>query len=492
MMPHLPADEVRLALRDLKAKTAEIGSEAPGWERVLTVREHEGALDPTRPIVVGDRGTGKSFWTGALFNADQRKRLSKVYTRLGLENLDVELGFGGDDFSSSHPTKHELSDMLKRGFSPEAIWRAVILSVAPLKVRPPEMALPLWPERVKWVQEDPALRREQFQIIDRFLQQDGSRRLLVIFDALDTMSSDWAEISSLMRGLLQVGLFLRPAKSLKIKLFVRPDMVDDPSLWAVGDSSKLRHDEVTLAWTRRDLHALLAQYLANHDASREAVKEYVKQAFGKDLDDISGRLEVPPELISDEAAQQRFFALIAGEYMGKSATKGRTYTWVPNHLANARGYSAPRSFLLALAVAAEKSGGQHVALDVAGIQEGVRQASQSRMLELREDYRWIDAVFRPLRDMQVPITRQDLMAKWRFGKVISSIHQEMARDQTGRYLPPPRVGSRVDDASTHAALVDTLDHLGILEVTGDGRLNMPDLFRLAAGVKRMGGVKLRP
>lgn len=490
-MSALPATPLRIALRELKSKTAEIASDAPGWERVLTVRDHEGALDPSRPIVIGDRGTGKSFWTGALLDTDRRERLSAVYPRLALDKIDVELGFGGDEFSSAHPTSNELSDLLKLGFSAEAIWRAVMLSVLPAPVRPAEVTTGDWRRSVAWIAEDPALRRAQFQAADKYLVGQG-RQLLVIFDALDTLSSDWDEISKLMRGLLQVGLFLRPARGLRLKLFLRPDMVDDPQLWAVGDSSKLRHDEVMLAWTRRDLHALLIQYLANHDETRALIQQYTRDNFNKELNYESDRFEVPSELLTDETAQQKFFASVAGNYMGRSATKGRTYTWVPNHLANAKGHAAPRSFLLALGVAAERSEGNLVALEVEGIKEGVRQASQSRMRELGEDYRWIDAVFRPLRDMQVPIDRRDVMNRWKAGKVIAAITKEMKADTTGRYLPPPRIASQTDDSATHAALIDTLDHLGIIEVIGDGRLNMPDLFRLAAGVKRMGGVKLRP
>lgn len=491
MTAFFPADPVRAALRELKGKTAEIASEAPAWQRVLTVREHEGALDPSRPVVIGDRGTGKSFWTGALLDEDRRKRLSSVYSRLQLDDLVVELGYGGDEFNSSHPSSNELSDLLSKGFSAESIWRTVILSVVPAKVRPMEATSGAWRDRVQWVAEDPAQRRDCFQKADKYLQEKG-KKLLVIFDALDTLSSDWDQISRLMRGLLQVGLFLRPARNVHMKMFLRPDMVDDPQLWAVGDSSKLRHDEVILAWTRKDLHALLIQYLANHDGTRSFVQAYTREVFQKELAFEADRYEVPSELLSDEAAQQRFFTLVAGNYMGKSATKGRTYTWVPNHLANAKGHAAPRSFLLALSVAAEKSEGQSAALEVEGIKEGVRQASSSRMLELREDYRWIDAVFRPLRDMQVPVDRADVMQRWRSGKIIAAINKEMKADTSGRYLPPPRIAAQVDDNSTHAALIDTLDHLGIIEVIGDGRLNMPDLFRLAAGVKRMGGVKLRP
>ena len=145
-----------------------------------------------------------------------------------------------------------------------------------------------------------------------------------------------------------------------------------------------------------------------------------------------------------------------------------------------------------MSVAAESSKSSETALDVPGIQEGVRQASQSRMRELREDYRWIDAVFRPLRDASVPMERKELIKRWRDEKVISVINREIEADETGRYLPPPRVSAQADDPSTHTALLETLEHLSIVEPMGDGRVNMPDLFRLAAGMKRMGGVKLRP
>ncbi len=487
----MPVEATRLALKELRSFTAENGSGRTSWDRMLTVREHEGALDPSRPIVIGDRGTGKSFWSNALSNESDREKLAGVYSRLNLSNVNVRFGYGEDEFNASHPIKSELHDLATSGFGPEAIWRAVILFLMPDGIRPPVLDNMSWTERVSWVTNDPALRRADFVSADKALGSQN-RRFLVVFDALDTLASDWGTISKLVRGLLQIGLFLRSARSLKIKLFMRPDMADDPTLWAVGDSSKLRYDEVTLAWTRRDLHALLTQYLANHEYTRGDVEAYCTAKLKDGLKLVQGRYEVPAQLLANEDEQQDFFALIAGKFMGANATKGRTYTWVPNHLANARGHAAPRSFLLALGVAAEQSKSPNFALDVQGIQEGVRQASKIRMNELREDYRWIDAIFRPMKDMLVPVDKSEFVKRWREQKVVGSVFREMEADDTGRYLPPPRVTTNSDDTSTYSALVETLDHLSIIETTTDGRINMPDLFRLAAGVKRMGGVKLRP
>jgi hypothetical protein len=487
----LPAEPIRTALRELKSATAETGSEPPPWSRVLTIRQHEGALDAGRIIVIGDRGTGKSFWTAALQQEDNRKKLASVYPRLGLDRLHVSLGFGGAELHSIHPSQSELANLLQRGFEPEIIWRAVVLAIAPAHLRPNALPSGSWEEKAAWVRDDPARRRADFQAMEQALQVKNER-YLVTFDALDTLSSRWADIAKLVQGLLALGLFLRTSRSVRIKLFFRPDMADNPELWAVGDSSKLRHDEVVLTWTRRDLHALLIQYLANVPGTYPIVDAYCLSTLKESIATKGERNEVPNDLVTEEEAQQALFQQIAGEFMGRSRTKGRTYTWVPNHLANARGHAAPRSFLFALGVAAEQAQSKETALDVPSIQDGVRQASEIRMRELREDYQWIDAVFRPLQGMIVPTERSDILARWRQEKVIQTIQQEIKRNISGRYLPPPRLGSGGDDPGTHAALLQTLEHLAIVEATADGRINMPDLFRLAAGVKRKGGVKLRP
>ena len=83
MTAALPRDPPRAALSALKQNTADIGSAPPAWERVLTIREHEGALDPSRPIVIGDRGTGKSFWTGVIFSLLMR------FSRTGLSIQNI-------------------------------------------------------------------------------------------------------------------------------------------------------------------------------------------------------------------------------------------------------------------------------------------------------------------------------------------------------------------------------------------------------------------
>lgn len=50
---------------------------------------------------------------------------------------------------------------------------------------------------------------------------------------------------------------------------------------------------------------------------------------------------------------KRFIVYLIGRYMGASLKKGDSYSWVPNHLQDANGDLAPRSFLKCYACAAK-------------------------------------------------------------------------------------------------------------------------------------------
>jgi hypothetical protein len=83
----------------------------------------------------------------------------------------------------------------------------------------------------------------------------------------------------------------------------------------------------------------------------------------------------------------------------------------------------------------------------------------------------------PLAGMNVPADQNAVVARWteRFGDRFAS----PASDR----LPPEHaeMGWR--------GILDDLRSLGIIERMRDGRLNMPDLYRVGFGLGRKGGVK---
>jgi len=353
-----------------------------------------------------------------------------------------------------------------------------------------------WKTVVDWVAADPARRNAEFRAIDEGLAKERVTYVLV-FDALDVIADQWAGIRAQLEGLIKVALAVRALQSVRMKLFIRPDMADDRRLWEVGDASKLRHSEVTLAWRRRDLYGLLWTVLANSTDDAEgqgaaAFRNHCGQAIDAKFDYQDDSWRPPQKLVEDENQQQEIFRALAGAYMGAGPTKGDTYKWVTNHLSDAAGFAAPRSFLLAMKEGAAKTKSHETVLDKIGIESGARIASKTRVEELSEDYRWMNTVLKDMEGLVVPLTTQDLVARWNQRRTLAALKRladTESRDR--RFIPPGDVLETSDEEEAHSKLIEQLIRLKIFFSLSDGRINMPDLFRLQANVKRKGGMRPR-
>ena len=488
--------EVRKAFEALPQEASHIATQAPPWDRVFTPNDHQGALDPHRPVVVGERGTGKSFWSSVLTDSSTRNRVAKRYPRLGLESVQCRLGFSEGQMAASHPSPDQIADIAEAGYSAEDLWRAVLLRLAPLRSSSLRTEDADWRGAVHWVAADPARRNAEFRALDETLVAEKQTYVLV-FDALDVIAHDWAAIRRQMEGLIRLALALRALRSVRIKLFIRPDMADDRRLWGVGDASKLRQSEVSLTWTRRDLYGLLWTLLANSPDDAEgpagkAFREHCAEAFNARFDFQDESWRPPRVLVEDEGRQQKVFHALAGEWMGADRRKGDTYRWVTNHLSDAEGFAAPRSFLLAMRDAAAATRSHETVLDKIGIESGARKASRTCVNELSDDYGWMRTVLDAMDQMTVPVSTQELIGRWierRTLQELNALAEKEKRDS--RFVPPGDVLETRDEHDAYAKMIEQLIRLKIMFQLSDGRINMPDLFRLQANVKRRGGMKPR-
>src|SRR5205085_2046973 len=91
--------------------------------------QHAGALDPNVTIVLGARGTGKSFWAGVLGDEKTRKAASEAYPNLGLSKLLVRFGFTGlsNDGSVSRATIDSNVPAGQEAVFASLLWRCVLL-----------------------------------------------------------------------------------------------------------------------------------------------------------------------------------------------------------------------------------------------------------------------------------------------------------------------------------------------------------------------------
>ena len=243
------------------------------------------------------------------------------------------------------------------------------------------------------------------------------------------------------------------------------------------DSSKIRNDHVTLIWRPSELYGLLMFEILRNPAGRAGLVTLAKK--------VDGTCALPDNGADNSSfllEQRRLINGFAGEYMGNNEKRGRIYTWVPLHLSDAANNCSPRSFLTAWKKAAEHHPAPvGKAIDHLGLLDGVRSASTSRLAELYEDYVWIRPTLDALRRQFVPIERQKLFDLWIEKDVIRTIIQNAAED--ARNEP---VGFSSGDQLN--ALLAAMKSVAVMEERKNGKINVPDIYRVEAEILRKGGV----
>lgn len=479
---------LRTALINLNPAPSHDATSPPGLLQIYAPEGHEAALDPERVLVIGGRGTGKSFWSATLLNVETRQFVAQSYPRLNLDQCDVALGFAGvDSDENGAPSREELDDLINTdGHSPEKVWRAVILrSVRQFVQKKIPTTLRGSKGLVAWVEEDAARVQSFLRQADDNLTKQG-KRVVVLFDALDKLGRDWGQIRQRTKALLQVALAMRTYRAIKPKIFLRVDQAEDRGVAAFPDASKLLSAgaRVDLTWERRDLYGLLYTLLANDTKAGPTFSGLVLRKTGINLKQVQKK-GLPTELKDDEKKQADVFVALAGQYMGANANKGRTHTWLHKHLADAFERVSPRSFLEAVRQAANYRGSSdsRFVVSPSGLRAGIQGASELRLRQLKEEYDWIDTVIEPLADQQVPCREEELYERWNEADTPSSISPKT----DGQYLEPIEFSD--SEGNRPAAILKALLRIGVAERRADGRINIPDIYRVAAKMLRKGGVR---
>lgn len=488
---HLPKSEDITAIReaiarfDPSASTAIVGADKAKLRDVFAPTAHSKALDPATTLVLGARGAGKSFWASVLYNKDTRKLAADLYPRLGLDKLQVQIGYGG--VASAGVSKAMIDQLVPRGeerAEADRFWQAVIAGVALSVTEPGQKHTPTGMlDRFA----DPEDWAEAMAEVDDVLTDRGET-LLIVFDALDAISEDWGRLSALIDALMRAVWELRGFNAIRAKLFMRPDQLSELTLRFV-ELPKLRSGAAKLGWRQADLYGLMFARLAFDEDAREAFARFVK----------SCGLGAPPErqeglrtwkLSNDETEQQKLFESMAGNFMGAGPRKGKTFDWPYNHLADGLGDVTPRSFLILMQNAAERSQSREAGALVLlpqTIRDGLREASKVRIDQLNTEYPWIKRVLQPLAGLRVPAEPQVFFDAWIENATVEAAETIARRAHA---LPPVLIASsrKSDLSDRERDLAERLTKMGVLTSRPDGRYDMPDLFRIGASLLKKGGV----
>ena len=471
----------RTAVRDALAELPDESShgEQPPLENVYLPQSHLKALHPDVAVVTGMRGAGKTFWWSALQDPAVRTLIGRHRARSGLSaSTELRTGFGVRAAPNEYPSKDVLRKLLKDGNDARMVWRSVQAWQVAEDVDPVRQQSD-WASRVAYVRHHPEEIERLFVACDAKLEKGGAH-LLVVYDALDRSADDWKTMYRLVRGLLQTALDMRSYRRIRVKLFLRTDQFSASEIGNFPDASKLLSSAIDLSWPRRDLYGLLWHLLGNVSGSAKKMRSLLYPEAWP-----SGRQRVPDQLVFDDAGQRDTLHKIAGPWMGRDRRRGDPYTWIPNHLGDTEGKVSPRSFIAALRAAAVSTREQHPdhdhALHYDSIRQGVQRASRIRVLELWEDYPWIDPLLRDLEGMVVPCRFADVAARWNNRASLTRLSEDMKRQDVK--LPPCGI-----DEGAEGVRRD-LEALSMFQRMHDGRVNIPDVFRVGYGLGRHGGVR---
>lgn len=483
---------LRRSLTDLGAGQAESEGKEPFIRRFHPIPEHLRAFDPDITLVVGDRGAGKS----ELFNAIFTYGLLPTAARRAPQARLAVFEPGRAHWVAAYPLHADFPDsrglramLAKYGAAREAavnLWFAYL--VRTLRDHLDEQARRELEELLAAPGGDveevarafaaaasaPLLALDR---LDQALQEQG-RWLFVGYDELDTLGGyDWEVMARALSGLVAFWAgYSRRWKRLRAKLFLRSDLFRRHTGFGGADLAKLAANRAELVWNDRNLYAMLIKRIANSD---DGLLNYCRSARIPFLDRPDPDLGWIPHLAEPTDAYP-LVERLAGTYMGTDARKGRSATWVVDHLRDGRGCVAPRDLVRLFEYAAGKEQANALVeaprlIHPTALRQALEDVSGDHVRQaLSNEWPWLDGVKQRLHGHGVPAHRHE---------VIDWLRHDWDGPWAADGVRPP--------AASAGELLAYLLELGVLRERSGDRIDAPGLYQYGCGLRRQGGVRRR-
>ena len=456
----------------------------------LPVPEHVRAFDPGVGLVLGARGAGKS----ELFRAVVQEKLLPAIIRSTREARQIR-GGTATEWLTGHPLGRDFTDAsgMRRFFDSQVLkaeaerdlWFAYLirtlsgqLSASPIcqsdLVQLPGAEIGKVVEAFRALESKPLLALDD---LDRQLEADD-RWIVISYDELDVIGGyDWDSMIASIRGLVGFwASYSRRWTRIRPKIFLRTDLFRRHGQSFGADLIKLAANRAEITWSDRNLYTMLVKRIAN---ASTGLADYCRESRVKfDADPDLGLI---PRLQKDTDAKP-LIEKIAGQFMGASLKKGRTFPWLLTHVRDGNGHAIPRALVRLIEEAAAQERERPLAthnrlLDPRSLRRALDEVSKEYVLSVNtHELPWLPGVERRMKGHSVPMDRraaEDLLGKdW-----------ETPWNSDQRTIRPP--------ADNAVQLTDLLLEIGVFGTRMNKRLDVPDLYLAGLGLTRKGGVKKR-
>jgi len=459
----------------------------------LPIPNYRSALEPNILLILGGRGVGKTELFRLLAIPSGREALVESLRIRGLPPLSQTTWIAGFGRVRQVEKRFPAPDIVERQMqgAKNIEWRSfwiglmlgVILEQEEFKLKT-FMLEEIDPEIVKVLKGKLSLLSEWLPLVNNNIEKlnyvldklderliEIDDWLFVTYDELDRIVPSYVALASPIRELLALWLDRwRRWERIRPKIFLRTDLFREEFL-SFPDASKLRGHQVELEWKPSWLYQLFVKRLANSEPEMTEYLQKIPELI------IENKTSLGWTATSNEKLFEELIEKMIGKYMGANPKKGITYRWIPNHLQDAGGRIAPRSFLKLFALAAkDRMASNSIVedskelLQPSDLQAALTRTSEDRIRELQEEYPWLESLKTSLVGLEAPIPRE---------KFLDAVKSTKWSEQ--REKQPP--------TTNHEEILQYLLLLGVVETRYDGRINIPEIYLYGFQVKRRGGVK---
>lgn len=469
-------------------------------ETFLPTRAHQGVLSDGTVLVVGERGAGKTAVFRFLSAVQERGwPLSEVIEQAPRSMQWIE---GFEERGHKHPSRDTLTrwavgrprEELERFWLGHLLGRLCEQDVAEA---PTELTyFACWKasrdDIANWVnqlgREMGAFQRTMDAIDARLSRRGG---VLVGYDDLDRLITDISMDSAtpLLSALINVWISMtKRHQSLRARIFLRPDLAELVRS-AAPDATKLAAHTVELRWTQEDIFRVLLRRFGVDGQLREFLAEGEAPIGFRNVrylgwmppttllgtqQQLLSFMPQSSDVIVDRSTQQALGRKLAGDVMGTGLRKGYTHTWILNHSRDGLGRALPRVTLNLIRFAASGAldrgprGSGDRLLHPGELEAAQVETGRLRLDELREQRPVIDYLVR-LQGRTVPLPEDEAIG------LLGATSRPGVAGEDGR------------------AILVSLQHLGVVvrrspaKKGEPSRIDVPDLFRGALGIRRRGG-----
>ncbi|MBF0097620.1 MAG: P-loop NTPase [Magnetococcales bacterium] len=425
---------------------------------------HAKALHLDVSLVSGVCGAGKSFLIAALADDTLKSRLAEWVPEL--HQTDICIGFSELVKGEFSLDSGLFSRLLDEGYESEEIWRAVIIRwLASFVGRD----LPVdWLFILAWLRDNP---EEVMQLVSTANHHFAGqyRHALIVFDTLDFVGAKQLDELKILQGLSQIALWFKEFPWLHVKVFLQFDQFRRDPLWGVDLFPLNLRANFWIPWDQSMLHGLLWQRLMGHADFLRAIRGTLGQSDG---------------LHGDDQKIIRQFDLLAGTW-AVDGGHNTAVSWLNTYLQDVQGWITPRSFLAAIRQAAihtqEFYPDHPWPLHPVSIKNSIRQAAKVRVAEISSHYPWIIPVMEALKGVTLPCKFEQIQERWQEcfpegpGNMVEYIHHFREKEADWSDIRNELHISRILKLSA-----------------SNDRIDFPEIYRVAFGLGRQGGVHPDP